>query len=138
MKTEVRRYTLDGKAEGVVKLPGIGTAGGFKGDQGDPETFFIFTSFNTPGVIYRYDVASNTARVWAQPKVAINLNQIAVEQRFYRSKDGTRVYKFQNGNYQYWVWDGTLDSQQSGTVEVYKNNAIQQQYAWFHALILCN
>ncbi len=94
VKTEVRRYTLDGKAEGMVKLPDIGTAGGFKGKQDDPETFFIFTSFNTPGVIYRYDVASNTAQVWAQPKVAIDLNRIAVEQRFYKSKDGTRVPLF--------------------------------------------
>ncbi len=32
VKTEVRRYTPDGKADGMVKLPGIGTAGGFKGD----------------------------------------------------------------------------------------------------------
>ncbi|MDZ8257636.1 prolyl oligopeptidase family serine peptidase [Nostoc sp. ChiQUE01b] len=94
VKTEIRRYTLDGKADGVVKLPGIGTAGGFKSEQGNPETFFVFTSYNTPGTIYRYDVASNTARVWAQPKVAIDLNRIAVEQRFYRSKDGTRVPMF--------------------------------------------
>ncbi|MBW4541964.1 MAG: prolyl oligopeptidase family serine peptidase [Myxacorys chilensis ATA2-1-KO14] len=94
VKTEIRRYTLDGKADGMVKLPGIGTAGGFKGKQDDPETFFVFTSFNAPDTIYRYDVASNTARVWAQPKVAIDLSQIAVEQRFYRSKDGTRVPMF--------------------------------------------
>jgi prolyl oligopeptidase len=94
VKTEVRRYTLDGKADGVVKLPGIGTAIGFEGDQNDQETFFGFTSFNAPGVIYRYDVASNTARVWTQPKVAIDLNRIAVEQRFYKSKDGTRVPMF--------------------------------------------
>lgn len=46
-----------------------------------------------------------------------------------QATEGVRVYKFQNGDYQYWVWDGTLDSQQSGTLEVYKNNAIQQQYA---------
>ncbi len=94
VQTEVRRYTLDGKADGVVKLPGIGTAGGFKGKQDDPEAFFVFTSYNAPGTIYRYDVASNMVRVWAQPKVAINLKQIAVEQRFYKSKDGTRVPMF--------------------------------------------
>jgi prolyl oligopeptidase len=94
VKTEIRRYTLDGKADGVVQLPGIGTAGGFKGDPDDPETFFVFTSFNAPDVIYRYDVASNTARAWAQPKVAIDLSQIAVEQRFYPSKDATRVPMF--------------------------------------------
>ena len=94
VKTEVRRYTLDGKADGVVKLPGIGTAIGFEGKGDDKETFFGFTSFNAPGTIYRYDVASNTARVWSEAKVAINLNRIAVEQRFYKSKDGTRIPMF--------------------------------------------
>lgn len=44
--------------------------------------------------VYRYDVASNTAWVWAQPRVAIDLSQIAVEQRFYTSKDSTRVPMF--------------------------------------------
>ena len=94
VKTEVRRYTLEGKADGVVKLPGIGTAIGFEGGMDDKETFFGFTSYNAPGIIYRYDIASNTSRVWSEAKVAINLNRIAVEQRFYTSKDGTRVPMF--------------------------------------------
>jgi prolyl oligopeptidase len=94
VKTEVRRYTLDGKADGVVKLPGIGTAIGFEGGQNDKETFFGFTSFNFPGTIFQYDVASNTSRIWNEAKVAIDLNQIAVEQRFYTAKDGTRVPMF--------------------------------------------
>ncbi|MEH1812457.1 MAG: hypothetical protein V7K26_17490 [Nostoc sp.] len=38
--------------------------------------------------------------------------------------EGVRVYKFRNGIYEYWVWDGTLDNPQSGTLEVYKNNRI--------------
>jgi prolyl oligopeptidase len=94
VKTEVRRYTLDGKADGVVKLPGIGTAGGFESGQNDQETFFGFTSYNTPGIIYRYDVVSNTSRVWSEAKVASDLSRIAVEQRFYKSKDGTRIPMF--------------------------------------------
>ncbi len=94
VKTEIRRYTIDGKADGIVKLPSIGTAGGFKGDQDDRETFYGFTSYNVPGTIYRYDVASNTARVWSEAKVAFDLSRIVVEQRFYQSKDGTRVPMF--------------------------------------------
>jgi prolyl oligopeptidase len=94
VKTEVRRYTLEGKADGVVKLPGIGTAIGFEGGLDDKDTFFGFTSFNAPGTIYRYDVASNTSRVWSEAQVAFDLNRIAVEQRFYTSKDGTRVPMF--------------------------------------------
>ena len=94
VKAEVRRYTLEGKADGVVKLPGIGTAIGFEGDPNDNETFFGFTSYNAPGTIFRYDVASNTARIWSEAKTAIDLTQITVEQRFYPSKDGTRIPMF--------------------------------------------
>ncbi|WP_293153967.1 MULTISPECIES: hypothetical protein [unclassified Microcoleus] len=46
-----------------------------------------------------------------------------------KATEGVRVYKFRNGNYEYWVWDGTLDSPQSGTLEVYKNNRILMQKA---------
>ncbi len=91
VKTEVRRYAIDGTPDGAVKLPGIGTALGFEGSESDAETFFGFTSFNAAGVIYHYNVARNTARVWSQAKVAIDLDQIAVSQIFYTSKDGTRV-----------------------------------------------
>ena len=46
-----------------------------------------------------------------------------------QATEGVRVYKFRNGIYQYWVWDGTLDNSQSGTLEVYKNNRILMQRA---------
>ena len=93
-KTEVRTYTLDGRATGKVALPGIGSAAGFQGERGDPETFFTFTSFNYPTTVYRYDAASGQASVWAQPRVAFSPGDFAVEQRFYRSKDGTRIPLF--------------------------------------------
>jgi prolyl oligopeptidase len=93
-RTEVRRYTLDGKADGKVALPGIGTASGFGGELGDPETFFAFTSFNYPTTIFRYDVTTGKATPWAQPKVAFDPSQYKVEQRFFASKDGTKVPMF--------------------------------------------
>jgi hypothetical protein len=46
-----------------------------------------------------------------------------------KATEGVRLYKFRKGNYEYWVWDGTLDSQNSGTLEVYKNNRILMQKA---------
>jgi hypothetical protein len=46
-----------------------------------------------------------------------------------KATEGVRVYKFRNGIYEYWVWDGTLDNPQSGTLEVYKNNRILMQQA---------
>ena len=91
---EIRRHTLDGKADGIVKLPGIGTAVGFDGGLSDKETFFGYTSYNAPGIIYRYDVANNVAKVWSEAKVVSDLNQIVVERRFYNSKDDTRIPMF--------------------------------------------
>ncbi|HWH23160.1 MAG TPA: prolyl oligopeptidase family serine peptidase [Allosphingosinicella sp.] len=93
-KTEVRTFTLDGKPIGKVTLPGIGTAGGFSGDMSDTETFFSFASFNRPGAVYRYDSATGQTSVFAQPKLAFDPAQYEVAQRFYQSKDGTRIPMF--------------------------------------------
>ncbi|MBA2772260.1 MAG: S9 family peptidase, partial [Sphingomonas sp.] len=93
-KSEVRVHGLDGSRERVIDLPGIGTASGFSGDYGDPETFFAFTSFNRPTTIYRYDASSGQVGAWAEPKVAFNPEDYSVEQRFFASKDGTRVPMF--------------------------------------------
>ncbi|MBR8833462.1 MAG: hypothetical protein DSM106950_05320 [Stigonema ocellatum SAG 48.90 = DSM 106950] len=46
-----------------------------------------------------------------------------------QATEGVRRYKFRNRNYEYWVWDGTLDNPQSGTLEVYKNNRILMRQA---------
>ena len=94
VKTQLRRFTLDGRADGVVPLPGIGSAGGFQGHPDDNEAFFVFTSFNAPTTIYRYDVAANTASAWASPKVDADLQNVVVEQRFYASRDGAQVPLF--------------------------------------------
>jgi prolyl oligopeptidase len=93
-KTEVRRYDLKGQKLGTIPLPGIGTASGFGGKPEDDETFFSFSSYATPATVFRYDVKSGQVTPWAEPKVAFNPEDFSVEQRFYASKDGTRVPMF--------------------------------------------
>jgi prolyl oligopeptidase len=93
-RTEVRTFTLDGRRLGTVSLPGIGTAGGFTGDRGDNETFYAYASFNRPSAIYRYDAATGATTAWAEPQVAFDPEDFTVTQRFYTSKDGTRVPMF--------------------------------------------
>jgi prolyl oligopeptidase len=93
-RTEIRRFDMDGTPDGTVALPGIGTAGGLTGNPADAEAFFVFTSYDVPTTVYRHDVAANTIEPWAAPKAAIDLSRIVVEQRFYRSRDGTEVPLF--------------------------------------------
>lgn len=90
-RTRIARFRLNGTPDRNVKLPGLGTAGGFRGHPDDEEAFLVFTSHDAPTTILRLDVPANTWTVWARPEVAIDLGRIAVEQRFFGSKDGTRI-----------------------------------------------
>ncbi len=87
-------YDLSGKPAHTLSLNGIGTAAGFKGKPGDPETFFSYTSFNQPAAVYRLDLATGKTEPFAEPALTFNPGDYDVEQRFYTSKDGTRVPMF--------------------------------------------
>ena len=86
--------SLDGKPVRDISLNAIGTASGFAGRPGDPETFYAFTSFNQPAAIYRFDSETGQSTPFAKPKLTFNPDDYLVEQRFYTSKDGTKVPLF--------------------------------------------
>ncbi len=90
----VKVFDLAGKPEREVALPGLGSAGGFGGKRADRETFYSFTSFNTPAVIFHYDVPTGASAVFRQPKVRFHPDDYETTQVFYHSKDGTRVPMF--------------------------------------------
>ena len=93
-KSNARMVTLAGKPAGNITLSDIGTAGGFGGKAGDPETFYSFSSFNRPSTIYRLDTRTGKTSVFAAPKLAFNPDDFIVEQQFYASKDGTKIPMF--------------------------------------------
>ncbi|MEP5938681.1 MAG: prolyl oligopeptidase family serine peptidase [Erythrobacter sp.] len=82
---------LEGNPAGQISLGGIGTAGGFTGRAGDPETFYSFTSFNRPPSIFRLNIETGETDVFAEPDLSFDPDDFVVEQRFYSSKDGTKV-----------------------------------------------
>ena len=92
--TQVKLFSLKGKPLGEISLPGIGSAGGFGGKREYKETFYAFTSFTTPGTIYRYDFKTGKSTVFRQPKLQADLSQYETSQVFYQSKDGTRIPMF--------------------------------------------
>ena len=93
-KSEAELRELDGRRIGPISLPTIGTAAGFGGRDGDPETFYTFSSFAIPPTVYRYNTATGKADIFAQSKVAFNPDDYVTDQQFYASKDGTRVPMF--------------------------------------------
>jgi prolyl oligopeptidase len=92
--SQVKIFARDGALVREVAFPGIGTAGGFSGKRTDTETFYSFTSFTTPGTIYRYDMVSGDSTLFRQPELTFNPAQYETKQIFYTSKDGTRVPMF--------------------------------------------
>jgi len=89
-----RTFDLEGTELAPVELAGIGSVSGFTGKPGDPETFYGFTSFNRPATIFRLDTVTGETSVFAAPEIRFDPARFAVEQRFYASKDDTRVPVF--------------------------------------------
>lgn len=86
-------YDLDGKLMQEINLPSLGSVG-FSGDKDDKECFFGFTSFTTPGTVYKYDVDKNSYELYRAPKVNFNADDFVTQQIFFTSKDGTKVPMF--------------------------------------------
>ena len=88
-------YSLDGKLENEVVLPGLGVAGGFGGNRDDKFIFYSFSSFNFPPAIYRYDIANRKTALFRTPTIPdFKAEDFETKQVFYTSKDGTRVPMF--------------------------------------------
>ena len=92
--SKVEVYTYNGILDHEVQLPGIGTVSAFSGKKEDSIAFFSYTSFNTPGEIYKYDFTTNQSTLHFRPEIKFNPEDIEVKQEFYTSKDGTKVPMF--------------------------------------------
>jgi prolyl oligopeptidase len=92
--SQIKIFDLKGNFIREVELPGIGAASEFSGKRYDTETFYSFTSFTTPGTIYRYDMKTGKSELFRQPEVDFNADEYETKQVFYASKDGTKVPMF--------------------------------------------
>jgi len=92
--TVVNQYDYSGKLEHALALPGLGTASGFGGDKDDQTFFYTYTSFTYPPAIFKYDIASGASTLFKKSEVKFNSEDYVTEQKFYTSKDGTKVPMF--------------------------------------------
>lgn len=89
--TQVMQYDYEGKLVREVKLPGVGSAGGFGGEKEEKTLYYSFTNYTTPGTIYSYDPKTGTSKEYQKPKVDFNSADYESKQVFYTSKDGTKI-----------------------------------------------
>ncbi|MBL4752846.1 MAG: S9 family peptidase [Flavobacteriales bacterium] len=87
-------YELDGTKVGEIELPSIGTMSGLSGKMEDPNVFYQFNTFTTPGTVYKYNMLTGESAVFTEPKTAFDLSNFETKQIFYKSKDGTDIPMF--------------------------------------------
>jgi len=89
-------YSFTGELENEIELPGAGTATiGVHGNRADTTAFYMYTSFNYPPTVFRYDMASRKSSVYHAPEIpGFHPDDYVTKQVFYNSKDGARVPMF--------------------------------------------
>jgi len=93
-KHRLQRFDLDGRNQGSITQPGIGTIETVAGRQDDHSFYFTFTSFVSPLTVCRHDLDSGQTSVAFTPSLALDEGAMETEQVFVHSADGTRVPMF--------------------------------------------
>ena len=94
VQPRVAVHELDGAHVRDVAFDTLGSVGGGAGRWTSTEAFFTFQTFHVPSTVYRYDVATGERSVWAAPEPPVDPAAYAVTQRWFTSRDGTRVPMF--------------------------------------------
>jgi len=89
--SKVLQYDYTGKLIRDVKLPGVGSAGGFGTKKEETTLYYSFTNYKTPGNIYKFDIQKGTSELFRKSNIDFNPEDYESNQVFYTSKDGTKV-----------------------------------------------
>jgi len=87
----VLQYDYNRKLIREIKLPAVGTAGGFGGKKHEKVLYYSFTNYTTPGSIFSFDAKSGKSEIYQKPKVDFKSEDYESKQVFYTSKDGTKI-----------------------------------------------
>ncbi len=92
--TQVHQYSMDGKFEHNILLPGVGTATGFGSKKEDDFFFYSFTSFTYPATIFKYNIKTGKSELFKKSDVKFDPSAYETRQIFYPGKDGTKIPMF--------------------------------------------
>ncbi|MCD0464114.1 prolyl oligopeptidase family protein [Flavobacterium sp. ENC] len=87
----VLQYDYNGKLVREIKLPAVGTAGGFGGKKEEKILYYSFTNYTTPGTVFSFDPKSGKSEIYQKPVVDFKSEDYESKQVFYTSKDGTKI-----------------------------------------------
>jgi prolyl oligopeptidase len=87
-------YTLDGKREGDLPMPGSVAVSEVNGRFDGDDLFFTFESYIMPLGIQRADVKTRTVQPWWRSDAPFDSGAYEMKQVWYPSKDGTRIPMF--------------------------------------------
>ena len=82
---------LEGKPIRQVDLPGLGSVNEISGEPEYPDLYFGFDNFTQPTEIFQTSVDDPTQKLWARINIPVDPTPYVVEQKFFPSKDGTKI-----------------------------------------------
>ena len=89
--SNIKQYDFKGALVREIKLPGVGSAGGFGAKKKETELYYSFTNYVTPGSSYKFDIESGESELYVKPDIDFNSDNYESKQIFYASKDGTKI-----------------------------------------------
>ena len=91
--SRLRIFDFEGKLVAEVPMPGLGSIFDLGGSWSSDRGFFGFISYMVPPTVYEVSLEGEP-KEWAQAESGIDPTQFQIEQRWFNSKDGTRVPMF--------------------------------------------
>jgi len=74
-----------------IKFEAKGNVSGFGGKEEDKELYYNFSNYTTPRSSFKYNVKSGISELYWSPNIDFNSEEYISEQKFYSSKDGTKI-----------------------------------------------
>jgi prolyl oligopeptidase len=94
VQPKIRLYTPQGKLVREVKTPGMGTASNVYGEWGSDVALSVYHSTFDPTTTFVHSIAKGTSRELHRTKVPLEKMPVVLEQKWFTSKDGTKVPMF--------------------------------------------
>lgn len=91
VQSRLALFDRNGRARGVIALPGAGAVLEIRGREDDPRIFYAFTSSLYPSTVFSYDVRTKKSTPFEAPALPAGMGRYENRQFFAISKDGTRV-----------------------------------------------